>query len=303
MEEDKIKVENAWAWPVCENVYQMTKKCRGQVLIISNENFKSLSKRDGSSKDVENLKSLFTQLHFDCHVCKDLKALAMDDKLQRFAQKVEHREAEMGVIIVLSHGGEDGICGYDENFLKTEDILKRFTGDNCPGLLNKPKLFIFQSCRGIERDRGTKVKTDDPKEEETAIWKDMFVIRPCAPGLVALRDEIKGSLLVQTLCKVFSQRSWELDLVDLVNQVTKDILEAKPRKEVTHSGKLEPMRQCVSYESIGFYKRLFFNPGLFLDAKRLLWGPQLMHTTNISLIVCFRNVCGGFSLLRCNFNF
>ena len=51
MEEDKIKVEKALAWPACENVYQMTKKCRGQVLIISNENFKFLSKRDGSSKD------------------------------------------------------------------------------------------------------------------------------------------------------------------------------------------------------------------------------------------------------------
>ena len=257
-------------------------------------------------KMLENLKSLFTLLHFDCHdddVCEDLSASDMDDKLQRFAEKVEHKEAEMGVIIVLSHGDEDGIYGSDDEVLKTDYILKRFTGDNCPGLLNKPKLFIFQSCRGIERDRGTKVKTDDPKEEETAIWKDMFVIRPCAPGLVAIRDEIKGSLLVQTLCKVFSQRSCELDLVDLVNEMTKDILDTKPRKERTHSGKLESMRQCVSYESIGFYKRLFFNPGLFLDAKRLLWGPQLMHTTNITLIVCFRNVCGGFSLLRCNFNF
>ena len=238
MEEDKIKVEKAWAWPACENVYQMTKKCRGQVLIISNENFEDSSKRDGSSKDVENLKSLFTQLHFDCHVCKDLSALGMVDKLLRFAQKVEHKEAEMGVIIVLSHGGEDGICGSDKIFLKTEDILKRVTGDNCPGLLNKPKLFIFQSCRGIERDRGTKVKTDDPKKEETAIWKDMFVIRPYAPGLVAIRDEIKGSLLVQTQCKVFSRRSWELDLVDLVNEMTKDILDTKPRKEMTYSGKL-----------------------------------------------------------------
>ena len=287
MEEDKIKVEKARAWLVCENVYQMTKKCRGQVLIISNETLKFLSKRDGSSKDVENLKSLFTRLHFDCHdddICKDLSASDIDNKLQCFAQKVEHKETEMGVIIVLSHGDEGGICGSDDEVLKTEYILKRFTGDKCPGLLNKPKLFIFQSCRGIERDRGTKVKTDDPKEEETAIWKDMFVIRSCAPGLVAIRDEIKGSLLVQTLCKVFFQRSWELDLFDLVNEMT------KPCKGRSHSGKLVPMRQCVSYESIGFYKRLFFNPGLFLDAKRLLWGPQLMHTANISLIVCFRNL-------------
>ena len=61
----------------------------------------------------------------------------------------------MLAIAVMGHGENKIIYGKDgENVNIKEDILDMFTNDNCPAMIKKPKLFIFQSCRGEKKDPG-----------------------------------------------------------------------------------------------------------------------------------------------------
>ena len=45
----------------------------------------------------------------------------------------------------------------DNETVKIEDILDKFTADKCPSLANKPKVFIVQACRGALKDKGHEV--------------------------------------------------------------------------------------------------------------------------------------------------
>lgn len=56
--------------------------------------------------------------------------------------------------IFMSHGGNQNLPGsYTEVFgidgqgISTESIINEFTGDKCPSMNGKPKIFIFQCCR------------------------------------------------------------------------------------------------------------------------------------------------------------
>ena len=67
----------------------------------------------------------------------------------------------MAAVCVMAHGDEGILCGRDwvigvgGGIVNIEDdILKHFSNANCRGLKGKPKLFIFQACRGDKQDSG-----------------------------------------------------------------------------------------------------------------------------------------------------
>ena len=52
------------------------------------------------------------------------------------------------VVILMSHGDLHGIYGTDEHIVRLTEIQDKFTGRNCPALVDKPKIFFVQACRG-----------------------------------------------------------------------------------------------------------------------------------------------------------
>ena len=52
------------------------------------------------------------------------------------------------VLVFMSHGNEKGIYGNDWEVVCVEEIKEMFNGKNCPQLVGKPKIMIFQACRG-----------------------------------------------------------------------------------------------------------------------------------------------------------
>lgn len=77
----------------------------------------------------------------------------MREKTRIFARKEELNKADCVVVIFMSHGGEGEseedteIMGTDGLGLKTKEIVGYFYNDFCPAMIDKPKLFLFQSCR------------------------------------------------------------------------------------------------------------------------------------------------------------
>ena len=91
---------------------------------------------------------------------------------KEFAENIDHENTQSCIVVVLSHGGYDELCGKDsfgsnnekfkkarmsENYdpikygrVNTHAFLHCFNSKKAPLLANKPKLFFFQACRGGE---------------------------------------------------------------------------------------------------------------------------------------------------------
>lgn len=77
----------------------------------------------------------------------------MEAALRDFSQCNEHRYSDSTFLIMMSHGGPDGIYGinYDENeedVFPVDKIFHYLNSENCPGLIDKPKIILIQACRG-----------------------------------------------------------------------------------------------------------------------------------------------------------
>jgi len=273
--EVKVKVGQDLPKTSANNCYRMEAKPRGFVLIIDNENFQGevLPTRTGSVVDANNLDILFGQLGFRVTLRRNLGYYDMIQEVQRFAGRSEHAAADMAVLAVLSHGRHGLVAAADGRELEVEWILRQLNNDGCPNLKGKPKLFIFQACRGDEADYGVveslklpEERTDsdarrvEPAEPITnrhqndfkeVSWEDMLVAYATLPGYVANRDRYRGTWFVESLCSVFMDRAADTDLRDML-----DVVAQRLKNYESEMG----TKQTFAYEVRHFYKKLFFNP-------------------------------------------
>ena len=146
----------------------MTARPRGLCFIINNEKFDFLKERRGSTADANNLEALFTDLGFDVLVKTNLSGIELRQQMLSFSNSPNHKkvclviqsfinsndarieilcQAQMAVVVVLSHGGNGYVLGSDGKQCPNEWILEQFNNGGCPDLMGKPKFFIFQACR------------------------------------------------------------------------------------------------------------------------------------------------------------
>ena len=86
--------------------------------------------------------------------------IAIHPMLQGFRQKIEeeqnhaiHNTSDAFVFIAMGHGREGGKLVLHDNELidLSEDLVSKFDGENCTSLCGKPKIFLFQACRGSSK--------------------------------------------------------------------------------------------------------------------------------------------------------
>lgn len=110
--------------------------------------------RQGTEVDEKQLRQTFEWLNFKVVPIHNCTGQKMRSELKAIS-KMEHKNYDAFVCCILSHGYEDGVYGTDWNLLPLSEIRKMFTGEKCKGLLEKPKIFFFQACRGSNIDIGT----------------------------------------------------------------------------------------------------------------------------------------------------
>ncbi|CAK9827133.1 Caspase Dronc [Anthophora retusa] len=289
----KIQVRKASKFldgPAYENVqrYPMRSKPRGLVLIITNIHYKYYDKkhRDSAVHDEANLKKLFEQMGFQVIPCPDLTGQELLEKVREFSQSKQLRKVDSCFVIISSHGNTnvqyevteiEGVDHNPENKLQNctsvlcTDILDCFTAESCPHLAGKPKIFIFQLCRGEKKQKlikGPRHTTDTSNfqssdeminrkisgKETLRNYDDMLVAHATLPGHVAFRDKITGSWFIQILCEVFMNYAHKNHLEDLLNMVDERLKLQRTTKEEC---------QTLMVTSIGFNKHCYLNPGLF----------------------------------------
>ena len=94
------------------------------------------------------------QLQFKVEHKKNLKRHEFDKELVAFANDRGHRDSDMMILAILSHGREGNVFASDGTVIAIESIYEKFNNKNCPDLQGKPKFFIIQVRVGRRRSLG-----------------------------------------------------------------------------------------------------------------------------------------------------
>lgn len=132
------------------DIYEMTSKIRGYCLIFDNCIFDDPNlNRPGSQVDSNSLQQVFQQLGFDVKLYSNYRKSKIVSTLKNISkQTLILRQQNAFVAIFLSHGDEKGILGSDSKTVSINEIIKKFSNENCNGLIGKPKIFFISACRG-----------------------------------------------------------------------------------------------------------------------------------------------------------
>ena len=194
-------------------------------------------KKLDSSKYINALKASFN--------FQDIKA-----EVKKFSESPRLRRVDSAFVIISAHGNgkigrqETEILGIDYtsyNYKKVfcTDIINCFSSDQCPNLQGKPKIFIFQTCRGKNeqavvvnhRCATDIIATSSKSERQYSLspetirkYEDMLIVYSTIPGYVSYRDSIVGSWFIQILCEVFMNHAYNVHLQDLFYMVCKKLL-------------------------------------------------------------------------------
>ncbi|XP_016774861.2 caspase-7 isoform X7 [Pan troglodytes] len=206
--------------------YNMNFEKLGKCIIINNKNFDKVTGmgvRNGTDKDAEALFKCFRSLGFDVIVYNDCSCAKMQDLLKK-ASEEDHTNAACFACILLSHGEENVIYGKD-GVTPIKDLTAHFRGDRCKTLLEKPKLFFIQACRGTELDDGIQADsgpindTDANPRYKIPVEADFLFAYSTVPGYYSWRSPGRGSWFVQALCSILEEHGKDLEIMQILTRV------------------------------------------------------------------------------------
>ena len=224
--------------------------------------------REGSQEDKKKMTDLFHFLNFEVDVKEDLTRHDILKAIIDFSEKLQNNSYDICAVCIMSHGDNNLIEGSDGCMVDIEnDIFHKFSNDYCRSMRGKPKLFVFQACRGTEKDPGYLTKSDNTRattdapgapQRVASVLEDAIMAYPCIPDYAAWRNEASGSHFITRLCKIFKKHAaTPLEINDMLNKVTQSlkevtvkVIENKEYKEY----KITPTRES----RLG--KKLFFKP-------------------------------------------
>ncbi len=137
------------------NNYDMNHEKRGIALVINISEYdptptneEKPKERVWSKKDVENLKQTLEYLEFDLKMDENLTQSELENVLKEQTEK-SHENYDCFLCVVMSHGIDDHIVTRDNKLISFADIMAPIK--SCTTLINKPKMFFFQACRGDKK--------------------------------------------------------------------------------------------------------------------------------------------------------
>lgn len=70
--------------------------------------------------------------------------------MRGFRSMEEHSKVDSCIVVFMSHGRDDtSFFTSDNQYLTVHEVVESFNNRECPLLMGKPKIFIFQFCRCV----------------------------------------------------------------------------------------------------------------------------------------------------------
>ncbi|XP_052058991.1 uncharacterized protein LOC127699369 isoform X2 [Mytilus californianus] len=140
----------------------------GRAVVINNTEFDSklgVYDRRGGDGDAASLLQRFMELGFESELLSDATKDDLEEKFQEIkGDKEELQKTDCLIVAVLSHGDEDSVYMTDTP-VKIKAVMDYFNSQNCPELIQQPKIFIFQCSRRAALRYGGNFKVEEEKKE------------------------------------------------------------------------------------------------------------------------------------------
>ncbi|XP_046700948.1 caspase-8 isoform X2 [Silurus meridionalis] len=218
--------------------YDMSGDWRGVALIINNYKFINLKERHGSEVDKKSLVDVFQWLGFETVVKENCSREEMLTALEDLCKR-DHTKADCVVCCLMSHGYDGGLYGVEKGKVPIKDMLDKLDGRNCISLIQKPKLFFIQACRGNQELQPACYESDDSNnseincsldsdaevpKESISERSDYLVAMATVPGYVSFRETSRGSWFIQSLCKHLQKLVPSgIDLLSILTEVNREV--------------------------------------------------------------------------------
>ncbi|OPJ76236.1 caspase-8 [Patagioenas fasciata monilis] len=191
------------AQPLVES-YKMKNNPHGYCVILNNYKFRNLSQsREGTQKDGEAVKDVFTWLQFETVEHMDLGAEQIRAKVEEYSKK-DHSNMDCFVCFILSHGEKDKVKGVDDELA-------------CQGSVGQPPVTMRE-------DFSEHLQTDAVPPTSIPDQADILVGMATVEDYECYRDIRTGSVYVQCLCeKMKLLCPLRKDLVTILTEVNKEV--------------------------------------------------------------------------------
>ncbi|KAK5640374.1 hypothetical protein RI129_011185 [Pyrocoelia pectoralis] len=144
-----------------EDEYPRNGSDPGLVVIFNQQTFDGSDElvRLGTNRDVNELIVTFGRLGYNieeryiysdlrrCEILKEIKDLSSAD----------YSDRNCLIVIVLTHGCVNNTLDVRDGLMNTAEFWSPFSNKLCPSFRNKPKFFIFQTCKGSKYSQRTKI--------------------------------------------------------------------------------------------------------------------------------------------------
>ncbi|XP_059413286.1 caspase-6-like [Carassius carassius] len=216
--------------------YKMDHKKRGMALIFNHERFYfelMMSNRSGTEADKHNLVRRFQELGFEVKAYDNYERDEVMSIITE-AAAANHVDADCFVCVFLSHGENGHIYAYDTK-IEIQEITDLFKGDKCRSLVGKPKIFIFQACRGDKHDEPVipMDALDSHIVNEVVVDAGAFCTLPAgadflmcysvAEGFFSHREVVNGSWYIQDLSEILRHYGSTLEFTDILTLVNRKV--------------------------------------------------------------------------------
>ncbi|XP_045540337.1 caspase [Papilio machaon] len=219
--------------------YELEKFEKNCLIIFNQENVDGFKPRHGTEKDVQALKSTFTNYGFEVTEHKDFTKDEVFRELMTFSER-DFTDYGCVAVAVLTHGSHHGLLRAKDLPYSEIEIINHFKVYNKPTLVTKPKILIIQACRGKNEMqgvpvfyRGTVRKDFDESLEPYTLpaESDMLILHSSYIGHPSHRDELYGSWFIQTLCHKINQLAATHDFESIVTEVKREVAVEKYHEE------------------------------------------------------------------------
>ncbi|KAI8509085.1 peptidase C14A [Branchiostoma belcheri] len=258
----------------------------GRALIINNIKFptRHQENRRGMEKDSNDLEQVLKMLGFKVTTKLNLNSTEMKKAIRKFVETKDHSHSTCLLVSVMTHGSGPDAMGTDWQGVRLhQDIFRPIISSS----ISCPKIFIMQMCRGGELDFGRwRTDASRPSDEDSdssvsdnemfddedlqVDWvevehslqptdSDSIILFACAEGRKALRHSLEGSVLIQSVVKVFNEHGQQEDIETLFTRVRHEVASSNPSIDVDGSTRI--VKQAAE-------TRVFLRKKLFLQCQR-----------------------------------
>lgn len=245
-----------------KDAYPIVSEVPGTCLIINNKEFVRCELREGSENDVEMFKTLFERMNYDV-ICE--KNVTRDSLLKLLKNKSKDKALEkhdIFVAIIMSHGISDHVITSDNQYVSYDEILKIFNNKDCSNLKDKPKIFIFNSCRSkLHPDDSDDFKSqfkfvdaEDSSTKTNHTFSDILIVFSTLNHYLSVRDEESGTLFAKAFTEAM-KANWNEDVCTIVtkaNNILNGLVKNNPKNKVEQG-------QTIEQRKLGHQKNFYFS--------------------------------------------